>query len=115
MPKMGNFKPAKLERKNAEPLEDLLKLFVVSNRLGYGLFNQEVFRAWDQASGAAFHSTGKYYREGVLHVTLNSSLVRSQLAFQREMLVEKINGILQESETVKLSGIEEKVLKIVLH
>lgn len=112
---MANFKPAKIERTNAEPLGDILKLFVVSNRLGYGLFNQEVCRAWDQASGLAMYSSNKFYRDGVFHVTLKSSLVRSRISFRREEIAQAMNEYLEQSNTVKLSGIEEKITKIVLH
>lgn len=112
---MANFKPAKIERTNAEPLGDILRLFVATNRLGYGLFNQEVFRAWDQASGMAMYSSNRYYREGVLHITLKSSLVRSQLVFQLDAIMLEMNNILDSSETVRLSGIQERISKIVLH
>lgn len=112
---MGNFKPAKIRRTSAEPLGDILRLFVVKNKLGYGLFNQEVFRIWDEISGAGRYSTNKYYREGTLHVTIRSSLVRSQLLFQLDAMLMKMNQLLEESDTVRLSGISEKVSKIVLH
>lgn len=112
---MANFKPAKIRRTSAEPLGDILRLFVAQNRLGYGLFNQEIFRIWDEVSGAGRYSGNKYYREGTLHVTIRSSLVRSQLLFQLDLITIKLNQLLDESETVRLSGIEERVSKIVLH
>lgn len=112
---MANFKPAKMRRTTAEPLGDVLRLFVLQNRLGYGLFNQELFRLWDEVSGAGRYSSNKYYREGTLHVTIRSSLVRSQLLFQLDLIMIKLNQMLEQSDTVKLSGISEKVSKIVLH
>lgn len=112
---MANFKPAKIRRTSAEPLGDILRLFVVQNKLGYGLFNQEIFRVWDEVSGAGRYSSNKYYREGTLYVTICSSLVRSQLLFQLDAIMMKMNQLLDESDTVKLSGIEEKISKIVLH
>lgn len=112
---MANFKPAKIRRTSAEPLGDILRLFVVQNKLGYGLFNQEIFRIWDEVSGAGRYSSNKYYREGTLYVTIRSSLVRSQLLFQLDAIMMKMNQLLDESDTVKLSGIEEKISKIVLH
>lgn len=115
MLEMDNFKPLKIRRTSAEPLENILKLFVVQNRLGYGLFDNEVFRLWDEVSGAGRYSSNKYFREGILHITLTSSLVRSQLVFQLDLIKEKMNQMLDESETVRLSGIEDRISKIVLH
>lgn len=112
---MANTRHVRIERTNAQPLGDILRLFVAQNRLGYGLFNMEVFRAWDEASGMAFYSSGKFFREGVFHVTVKSSLVRSQLQFQLDGIVLKMNEILDASETVELSGIQDRVTKIVLH
>lgn len=111
---MENFKPAKLRRTSAEPVGDILKLFVVHNRLGYGLFDQELFRLWDSISGAGRHSTNKFFRDGTLYVTITSSLLRSQLNFQLDLIRIKINQMLDESETVNLSGITDRVEKIVL-
>lgn len=111
---MANFKPAKIRRTSAEPLGDILKLFVVQNRLGYGLFDQELFRLWDEVSGAGRYSSNRFFRDGTLYVTMNSSLVRSQLSFQLDLIREKMNQMLDESETVRLSGIEDRIQKIVL-
>lgn len=115
MRRMANFKPAKIRRTSAEPLGDILRLFIVTNRLGYGLFNQELFRLWDEASGAGRYSCNKYFREGTLHVTITSSLVRSQLSFCRDGIMLKINQLLDESEAVRLSGVSDRIARIVLH
>lgn len=112
---MANSRPVRIERTNAEPLGDILRLFVAQNRLGYGLFNMEVFRAWDEASGMAFYSSNKFFREGVFHVSIKSSLVRSQLQFQLEGIILKMNEILESSETVRLSGVKDRITKISLH
>jgi len=112
---MGNFRPAKIDRLNAEPLGDILKLFVAQNRLGEGLERQAVFQAWDEASGAACQTVGRFFRDGTLYVTLSSSLVRRELMFQKEFLLSTLNRILSESPTLQAAGLECKVKNIVMH
>lgn len=109
---MANFKPAKIERQETRPFSDLLGLFVAVNRLGPGLYRKAVFKAWDEASGAAVYTSGRFLRDGILYITLSSSVVRSQLMFQKDFILLKINELLKESETVGLSGIREEVKEI---
>jgi len=112
---MGNFKPAKIERLNAEPLGNLLKLFVAGNHLGEGLIRQAVSQAWDEASGSAVHTVNRFFRDGILYVTLDSSLVRRELMFQNDFLLSSVNEILSRNETLRVSGLECQVKKIVMH
>lgn len=111
---MANFKPAKIKRSNAEPMSDVLRLFVAVNHLGAGLYRKAVFDAWDEASSAARYSNYKFLKDGVLYVTVSSSLVRSQLMFQKDVILKKMNGILANSETARLSGFSEGVKDIKL-
>lgn len=104
MQTMVNFKPAATHRQNAEPLSDILQLFVKANGLGPGLRRQAVFQAWDQASGQAGYISNKYLKDNVLYVTVSSSVVRSQLMFQKECLLQRINEILSEDELLKSIG-----------
>lgn len=112
---MGNFKAVKMRRTNPEPLGNILKLFVAANGLGYSLFNQAVFQLWDSLSGAGIYSANRFYRKGVLHVTIHSSLVRSRLMMDLDNLKDRINEALENNPTVQLSGIKEKVERIILH
>ena len=89
---------SRLPRKNAVLLGDALKDFLKLNHMTTGLNTQLVFDAWDDASGAAKYTTRRFYRGGKLYITLSSSVVRSQLYFQRDMLIEKINALLNEND-----------------
>lgn len=111
---MANFKPARIERQNAEPLSDLLSRFVEANGLAPGLLRQAVFSAWDQASGAAAHTISKYVRDNVLYVTISSSVVRSGLVRSSDHILKKINMILKSDPTLSSLGIcgEIKALKM---
>lgn len=88
----------RLPRKNAILLGDVLKDFIRVNHLTKGLNTQRVFKAWDEASGAAAYTLRRFYREGKLFITVDSSVVRSQLLFQKEALIEKMNSILADDE-----------------
>lgn len=89
---------SRVERK--EPLEigAILQDFLRVSHLSSGLNTQRVFAAWDDASGASRFTLKRFYRNGVLYITTSSSVVRSQLEYQKDMLVEKMNSILSGDE-----------------
>lgn len=111
---MANFKPAKIERQNAEPLSNALALFVARNHLGSGLLRHAVFNAWDKASGAGRLSANKFLKDGVLYVTLTSSVVRSTLNIQLDDILVRLNRILDEDESLRSLGISDRVNAIKL-
>lgn len=86
----------KITKKEPVTIEEALKMFLKSYKLTKGLNTQRVNAAWDQASGAAKYTIRRYYRDGILFITLNSSVVRSQLGFQKAALIEKMNAILSD-------------------
>jgi len=73
-------------------MEQVIDEFIKSAKLASGLNTQRVFAAWDACSGAADFTLKRYFRSGVLYITLNSSVVRNQLYFQKDTLVEKMNA-----------------------
>ena len=85
---------SRIPRKEAQPLASALQEWLKSSRLSAGMNSHLVAEAWDRASGAAEWTVRRYYREGKLYITLNSSMVRTQLGFQKKELVEKMNAIL---------------------
>lgn len=85
------FRPYKIRKTQPEALENVMKLFIASNGLTTGVNCQLVFEAWDKVSGAADFTLRKFYRDGILTVTVSSSVVRSQLYFQKDVLVRMIN------------------------
>lgn len=112
---MGNFKPA-VERRKAEPLGDLLKLFVAQNRLDGGLYQSAVFAAWDRAVGNLNgHVGGKFFRDGILHITVTSSVVRSHLSFQLPGILDEVNRIIADDEFLQSLGKTDPVKQIKLH
>lgn len=75
-------------------MEEVVDEFIKSAKLASGLNTQRVFAAWDECSGAGPFTLRKYFRSGTLYVTLSSSVIHSQLSFQKEALIGKMNATL---------------------
>ena len=81
-----------LDRKKAVGMDELVRAYIKSMRLAPGLNTQRIFAAWDAGSGAAPFTLRRFFRSGTLYITVSSSVVRNQLYFQRDLLVEKMNA-----------------------
>ncbi len=90
--------PVRIHRKEAVSMEELVRQYIKSMRLAAGLNTQRIFAAWDACSGAGPFTLKRYFRGGTLFITLNSSVIRSQLYFQRAELVRKMNAFLSDDE-----------------
>lgn len=75
-------------------MEELMRQFLKASKLDFALNTQRVFAAWDAASGASAYTLRRFFRDGTLQVTLSSSMVRSQLEFQKEAIVTSMNELL---------------------
>lgn len=112
---MANFKPAKIERINAEPVSAALSQFVRDNKLVDGLVGQAVLSAWDEATKAGKYTVSHCFKGGVFHANLSSSVVRSHLLYQKEAILEEMNRILSESFISTITGNPVRIEKIILH
>lgn len=83
-----------LERKHAVGVGEVLRQYLKESRLSVSLNTSRVFAAWDAVSAASAFTSRKYYRDGILYVTLSSSVARSRLQMQKALLVEQINAFL---------------------
>ena len=97
-------------------MDQLVEEFIKSMRIAAGLNTQRVFAAWDACSGAGPYTLKRFYRGGKLYITLNSSVIRNQLYFQREILIEKMNAFLTQdnlftADNRSVGFIEELILK----
>ena len=90
--------PVRIHRKEAVSMDTLVQQYIKSMKLAAGLNTQRIFAAWDACSGAGPFTLRRFFRNGKLYITLNSSVIRSQLYFQREALVEKMNAYLSQDE-----------------
>ena len=83
-----------IRRKEALSMEEVIEEYIKSAKLASGLNTQRVFAAWDECSGAGPFTLKRYFRSGTLYITLNSSVIRNQLSFQKAALIEKMNATL---------------------
>ena len=81
-----------VRRKEALTMEEVIAEYIKSAKIASGLNTQRIFAAWDACSGAGPFTLKRYFRSGTLYITLNSSVIRNQLSFQKAELVEKINA-----------------------
>lgn len=88
--------PVRLHRKEAVSMDQLVQQYIKSMRLAAGLNTQRIFAAWDACSGAGPYTLRRFFRDGKLYITLNSSVLRNQLFFQKSELVEKMNRFLSQ-------------------
>lgn len=106
----------RVPRKTAVGIDEVLKAWLRQERLTAGLNTQRIFSAWEDASGAGPYTVRKFFRDGKLYITVSSSVVRSQLMFQKAALIEKINAILSsdilfDSEDKAVGMVKELILK----
>ena len=88
----------KLRRKEAIGMDELVSQFVRDMKLVSGLNRQRVADIWNQISGAGKYTLSTVYEKGVLTCFISSSLIRNQLYFQKDILVQTLNEELQKDE-----------------
>ena len=106
----------RLARKKALSMDEVVRLYIESMKLSPALNTRRIFAAWDAASGAAPYTLRRFFRDGRLYVTLSSSVVRNQLSFQKDALIDKMNDFLSKDslfseEDTRVSYIKELILK----
>ena len=84
---------AYLQKKDPEVLSDLIPAFLRTMGLAPALRTQLILDAWDKASGASAYTLSKYVKNGVLFCSISSSVLRNQLFFRKDDIVEEINKI----------------------
>jgi len=101
----------RVARKTAVPMSELIRMYLKQTHLSAPLNSQRIFKAWEEASGAGPYTLKRYFRDGKLHITVASSVIRSQLYFQKDLLIEKINALLREDELYTSEGEWENPVK----
>lgn len=88
----------RLRRKDAVGMEQLVQDFIREMKISSGVNRQRAAEAWGVVSGASRYTLDVSLDKGILYVTLNSSMARNQLYFQRDVLKQKINEFLANDE-----------------
>lgn len=110
------FENIRFSRKEAMGMEEIVSRYIKSMKLAAGLNTHRIYEAWDACSGAARFTLKKFFRGGKLYITLSSSVVRNQLYFQRNLLVEKMNAFLRDDslftpDNRSVGFVQELILK----
>ena len=93
-----------MKRENTQLIKDVLQEFIKEERLEDGLQRVRIFGAWDLVVGAAGAraTTSKFFRDGILYCTINSSIVRTQLYYRKEDIALQMNKMLNDSLVSKI-------------
>ena len=103
-----------LRRRDAVGMDELVEDFIRDMKLASGLNRQRVAAAWNSVSGAERYTVDIYVRNKVMYCTLGSSMVRNQLYFQRDVLVEKLNEFLEADTLYDDGGKEGPAVKVLI-
>jgi hypothetical protein len=96
-------------------MPDLMKAFIKHFNLSAGLNTQKIFDAWDKVSGAESFTLSRFFKDGTLYITVSSSMVRTQLGFQKDALIKAMNELLEkDSMFIKDCKTVGTVKKIIL-
>ena len=106
----------RIRRKNALSMDEVVDMYIREMKLSAGLNTQRIFAAWDEASGAADYTIRRYFRNGKLHISVSSSVVRRDLSFQKDTLIDRMNSILAADplftkDDVRVGLVRELILK----
>ena len=107
-------KNVRMPRKQAMTMEELVSEYIRQMKLTPRLNRERVYSAWAEASGASRYTLDRNFRNGVLYVTIGSSMVRNQLYFQKDVILEELNRILEKDELFDGSQKDAFVKYIVL-
>ena len=103
----------RLRRKEAVGMKQLVQDFIREMKIASGVNKYRALEAWNEISGASRYTLDAYLDKGILYVTLNSSMARNQLYFQRDVLVKKMNEFL-DADPIFVKGNGPAVRNIVL-
>lgn len=85
-----------IHRKEAVTMEEVVSAYIKQMKIAAGLNTQRIYEAWDACSGAGPYTLKRFFRGGKLFITLSSSVIRNQLLFQKDAIVEKMNQHLSQ-------------------
>lgn len=108
--------PVRIHRKEAVGMDRIVAEFIRAMKITAGLNTRRIFDAWDACSGAGPFTLKRFFQDGKLYITLSSSVYRSQLWMQRDLLVEKMNAFLADDPLFvkdydRVGYIKELILK----
>ena len=93
-----------MKRENTQLISVIIQEFIKEAQLEEGLLRVKIFKVWDLVVGeaGARATTNKFFRDGILYCTINSSMVRTQLYYRRDDIVAQMNKMLSGNYVSKL-------------
>ena len=87
-------KDNRFRRKEAVGMEQLVRDFILEMKIASGVNRQRASEAWNTVSGASRYTLSVSYVGAIVYVSLNSSMARNQLYYQRDVIMQKMNEFL---------------------
>lgn len=93
-----------MKRENTQLIKAIIEEFIKEERLEEGLNRTRLFKAWDLVVGeiGAKATTNKFFKDGVLYCTINSSMIRTQMYYRKEDIIAHMNKMLNGPTVTKL-------------
>ena len=93
---------------------ELMLQYLRDMKLTSGMNRQRATEAWNTGSGASRYTLSVTFERGVMTCDISSSLVRNQLYFQRDVLVEKLNEFLAADSLYDAGGNDGAAVKVLI-
>lgn len=93
-----------MKRENTQLIKDILQEFIKEEHLEDGLQRLKIFKVWDLVVGeaGARATSNKFFRDGVLYCTINSSIIRTQLYYRKDDIALQMNKMLNDNIVSKI-------------
>jgi len=79
---------------NVQPLENILKDIMGRSNMSKGIYRSRIPAAWKTVMGPPVARVTRhvYFRDGVVYVSLYSSVIRNELMMQRDKIIQNLNN-----------------------
>ncbi|MGQ1889703.1 DUF721 domain-containing protein [Thermophagus sp. OGC60D27] len=88
-----NYKRKNPRKKSIQPLQDILKEIMGQPSISKGIYPSRIPHAWKVAVGPSVVRVTKsiWFKQGVVYVSLNSSIIRNELMMHRDKIIHQMN------------------------
>ena len=104
-----------MKREATRSIGAVIADYVQESNLEDGLLQARVCAAWDSIIIGQIalrdYTSRRTFRDGVLTCKIRSSVVRSQLSFQRDALLAKVNALLAQDDMFTRGEGEKDIVK----
>jgi hypothetical protein len=80
-------------KKSIQPLQEILKEIMGQPSISRGIYPSRIPNAWKAVMGPSVLRVTKniWYKNGVVYVSLNSSIIRNELMMHRDKIIREMN------------------------